>query len=175
MALKNSRRWGFTMVEVLVVMAIIVFLASLSFWGLSQIRKNMRIRQTSALVERVSSAIRNFRTQYLEWPKETDMAVLGMDWYDFLNNGYTQMKLPSSNQSKYEYRGPWLELNDSELNSKREIIDVWGSPVAILIDTVANTLLVYSLGPNGTCDDGHFVGDGCPDGTHDDADDIVAK
>ena len=175
MALKNSRRWGFTMVEVLVVMAIIVFLASLSFWGLTQIRKNMRIRQTGALVTRVSSAIRDFRTQYLEWPKETDMAVLSMDWYEFLNNGYTQVKLASGAMSKYEYRGPWLELNNSELNSKKEIIDIWGNPIIIEIDAVANTLLVYSFGPNGTSDDSHFVGDGCPDGTHDDADDIVAK
>ena len=175
MALKNSRRWGFTMVEILVVMAIISFLASLSFWGLSQIRWNMRIRQTHALVQRVGSAVKNFHTQYLEWPKETDMATLNVDWYDFLNFAYTQIKLPSSTVSRYEYRGPWLELNNSELNSKREIVDIWANPIIIKIDEAVGSLLVYSLGPNGESDDAHYPGDGCPAGTHDDADDVVAR
>ncbi|MBN1809129.1 MAG: type II secretion system protein [Planctomycetes bacterium] len=159
---KRKRAPGFTMVEVLVVMAILAFLATLSFWGLSEIRQNMRIRQTQELTTRVSSAIKEFHTQYLEWPTQTMLDGLAppQTWYEFLNRGYTEIKAGTSTLSKYENRGAFLELNDSNLDTAGAIIDVWQQPLVIDVDAVNNRVLVYSLGPDMESDNGLYRGDG---------------
>jgi len=181
MAAAGKRSSGFTLIEILVVIAILAFLASISFWGMSAIRQSMRIRQTQALVQRVSSSIRSFQTTFSEWPTQTllDSLAPPQNWPDFLRGGY--LKVPAGGSDpmpKYENRGPFIEFSNRELDSDGDVVDIWGNKIVILVDDVNKRLLVYSFGPDLQSDNGMYRGDGHEEADYTSAepiDDIVAK
>ena len=146
---RDGSSTGFTMVEVLVVIAIMAFLASLSFWGITEIRKGMKIKLSSATVSALSSGIRTFHTTFLEWPTQTmlDSLMPPQKWHEFLNGGYTRVPGPAG--AKFESRTAFLELPGSALDTSGDVIDAWGNPVYIHVDAVKGAGLVYSFGPDG--------------------------
>lgn len=166
-----KRTDGFTLIEMLVVIGLIVFLGALTFWGLREMQRIMREKTTHALVRQVASAIREFQMQYAEYPPDpvTELAAKLGDWglpgtttwYEFMNREYAKAK--KSNQPKFENRGPWLTLEERFIDDATgDIIDVWKRPLIIMIDRVEKAILVYSFGADGASDDGYNINDGSP-------------
>lgn len=70
---KNSlfRRRGFTLVELLIVIAIIAVLAALGFAGIQTALKKSKTVQTLNLANNLNRAIQNFYDEYGSFPQET--------------------------------------------------------------------------------------------------------
>lgn len=158
---------GFTLVEMLIVISLIVFLASLTFWTLQQAKAGIREKTTLALVTQVSSSIREFHSLYLIWPPDPEnldakKGEWGLPaettWYEFMNHEYVKSK--KNDQPVFEARGPWLEIENRFIDENGDIVDVWGNPVFIDVDAATNAVLVYSYGPDGESDNGCYEGDG---------------
>lgn len=168
------RRTGFTLIEMLVVIALMIFLASLTFWGLQSARRHIRISTTRSIVGRMDTAIREFYAQYLEYPPTpaempAKAGAWGLDagttWYDFMNHAYQNAK--DKGQPKFEARGPRLTIEKRFIDQTNgDIIDIWGNPIIVEIDAVTKSVLVYSFGEDEENDEGHYTGDGCPEADH---------
>jgi len=146
--MKNGKN-GFTLIEILVVIAVITFLAGISFVSISAIKESTRRNLTLAWATQTAAAIHSFHTQHSDWPTDTlrGSRVPPQKWYEFLNHGYT--KVMDGAMPKYETSTVYLELPARAVDSSGEIIDAWGRKLVIKVDSDKGTVLVYSIGPDG--------------------------
>ena len=147
---------AFTVTELLVAMAIMVFLGSVSLIGVPELLKSSKNRSTQALIQQVASGVKTFRKAhgaYPPLPEEMPLKVAewglpkGTSWYQFMNRSYAAAE--ERGMSKFEARGAFLELPRSRLDPEGRIIDAWLNPVRIHLDREHGIVIVSSSGADG--------------------------
>ena len=130
----NRRRGGFTLMEVLLVMAILIILASLVTVGYQQIRKNMQSDGARAQIKQLEQACNLYLGDVGQLP-----------------NSLQDLRQPPQGVGADKWRGPYL---DTEVPT-----DPWSNNYVLeqSEDQFKNPrVLIYSMGPDlqqGTADD----------------------
>ena len=65
---KNKKPWGFTLVELLVILSVSAILFSISYVGISEIRKTIRDNKRRADIHLVARALEAFKADYGQYP-----------------------------------------------------------------------------------------------------------
>ncbi len=139
---------GFTLMELLVVIGIIIIIAAAILTVIPGMRQKTQEKATKAFMERLEIAIEQYYDDNRSYPS-TGITNLITD-------------LQSSDPRKRQY----IEFDDSEINGS-DIVDYWGNPFVYVSSNGAtpnNNTTTYDLYSNGV--DGASVSSG------DDADDI---
>lgn len=138
MGCEHKRRDGFTLLELLVVVAIIMILVGILLPSMVKIQQKSRIRKAQAEVKNLATAIRAYHTEYGEWPANPSA---GGVWSNN-NKMVVQCLLGDGNPRK---------INFFEMNSTNDVMtDPFRSnfPYRITISVTSNYVNVYSLGPD---------------------------
>jgi prepilin-type N-terminal cleavage/methylation domain-containing protein len=115
---------GFTLVELLVVICIILVLAGLLFPALVYAQRLVRVRKARSEAGDLSKAWQTYWDAYTNWPfaaafdmKDTQVAVLaGRDAANNPNN--LKLMIFSSQEEQNGFKDPWKELYRIEYESK---------------------------------------------------------
>ena len=118
-------RRGYTLIEMLVVLAIISILSSLLMVGILAARKRFQEQRTEATLKLLRYAVERYENDFHEYP-----ATLGDDG---LAGGEMLLKALTTR----EKNGPYLRLSDLETCDEnglgvRQFADVWGRAIRYL-------------------------------------------
>lgn len=144
-ARRLRRRAGFTMVEVLVVVSIIILLSTLVMVAQSSLRKKSYVQATNALFERLETALDTYKEYTGAYPPDGfDSEVVNDEGtpirgsaclHYFLSREFTVTKTVSG-QKRLQTYPPILEFKEAELTEPdpyfpgvREIKDGFGVPI----------------------------------------------
>jgi general secretion pathway protein G len=135
---------GFTLMELLVVIGIIIVIAAAVLTVIPGMRQKTQEKATKAFMERLEVAIEQYYNDKRSYP----------------TTGITNLKtaLQSSDPTEKQY----IEFDDSEVNGS-DIVDYWGNPFVYATPGTQNTG-TYDLYSTGV--------DGATASSGDDADDI---
>jgi prepilin-type N-terminal cleavage/methylation domain-containing protein len=126
----NSRSSGFTLVEILVTMTIIVILVSLLLPAISSIRSSARRKQAAVQATAVVNAIKQYHNVYGEFPGQTK---------DDADGEVTPARVIEAlrvNPRKMLF----LEIAEIDMSEDDEMLDPWGNPYVIVMDENGNGL-----------------------------------
>ena len=144
---------GFTLIEMLVVIAIIGILAGITIVGYGAVMRDINIRKARADCAMLGAACRMYHAHVHEWP-------LGADQVEIIH-----LRLMSPIETTDLGRPPVLDgLKESQLDTDGYFMDPWKSPY--VIEFPDEGVLIYSFGPDAQSDWGHFEGDGCAAADH---------
>lgn len=151
-ALSRTKRWspaGYTLVEILAVVAILTILMALFIVGLGKYRQNAYEKGTHALITSIRAAVEAYHGEFREYPPD------GLD-FDVILQGGTRLKgsaalvyfigtpMLKETQSGEDIRkvtvGPFIEIKESMVSGSGELdqrlgrpgtefIDAWGNPI----------------------------------------------
>jgi general secretion pathway protein G len=136
---------GFTLMEMLVVMAIIGVLSSLLITGVMAARGRGKIARTRALIDRLSLAIKQYEIDHGDYPPGAG----GTASAEALHKALTSAKWPGAHEFTAK------EARDTDGNGQPEIIDAWGRPISYHHNRTysgpprATTFRLISKGPDG--------------------------
>ena len=144
---QSALKPAFTLMEILVVIAIIAVLASLTFGGMSYYREKMNYSRTEILIASIESALEEYKADNGSYPASGGSSQI---LYDELYNG-TNIYLATLNP---DFKGKQRNVS---ANAPYTVIDAWGGTIRYRHDTanMANPSQDYdliSLGPNGVGD-----------------------
>lgn len=164
-----KNRCGFTFVELISVIAIIVILLSIVVIGGSNARTRARMGQAKSEIAALEAAINAYRTDVGTFPVDPQGASVNADTVRQLGgldaSGAVIASLPN------DWNGPYMEFDRSRLASgSGEFLDPWGNAYKILgigddIGTTAANLTnkytfdIISFGPDGQDNDGAEASD----------------
>lgn len=144
---------AFTLVELLVVIGLLAFLAAIGLAGFGGAMDDTKAQVTQARLQKVKTSIETFHTKHGEWPPDPQQlppklaqwgVPVGTTWYEFMSHAYA--KAVENGGPKFEYTGPWLELHARSLDQDGDILDAWLNPIRIAVDHKQGTVLVWSFG-----------------------------
>lgn len=124
-----QKKHGFTAIELLAVLAIILTIVGIGIPAYNSFRNRGRIAKARAVIQKIEMAAEMYRTDFGEYPGDPDVLVTGVD------SGY----------------GPYMDSRDFSGGS---FIDPWGSSYEYKV--TGETLRITSYGPDmasGTNDD----------------------
>jgi len=79
---KKYKNNGFTLVELLIVVAIIAILASISFKAMSSINQRAAVARTTKRLTYIANALSDYYAEYGEYPQtEKNQTVTSKDWW----------------------------------------------------------------------------------------------
>lgn len=162
---KKSNRQSFTLVELMVVVALIVLLAGIGIGGYTFAMQRSRISQTEALIARISAALENGKVKHGFYPQQKDddnfflQAELDVD----PTGDYKRVDGVTSGNFKYPeaYMRDYRKAVDMEnlLGSCAKIagddtlyvVDAWGRPLFYRYPGKRNpgSFDLISAGPDG--------------------------
>jgi len=142
-------RAGFTLLELLIVIAIIAILVAIMLPAFGGMKKKARIRQTEAEVNALATAIRAYHTELGKWPVSADVGGL---WSD--NNNLVVDQLMASQNGRrnyYQYEG--------DPTKPKVVYDPFSSNMTlrVQINVTGNWVRVWSLGPDGVDNTGDEI------------------
>lgn len=132
--LRSRRRRGFTLMEVLLVLAILVILGSLVGVSIFQMQKNANVRATKTQIGMLEKALTAYQVDMGSYPSSQQ----GLD---------ALMAVPADARNGAKWSGPYLE--------KQIPADPWGNPFTYEL-TSPDQFHITSAGPDGaagTADD----------------------
>lgn len=144
----NRRKQGFTLVEIMLVLGIVAFLAGAGIVAFAKIQKTSQIKQTLIIVEQAKSAVKNYYRVVGSWPESDE----GLSALVTVPDDEDQAEM-------WKTEGPFFE--EAKLPK-----DAWNHELIYKLadedeaETTAIYFRVYSKGPNGEDDDG--TGDDIP-------------
>jgi len=158
-------RGGFTLVELMVVIAIIALLAALVFPMIQRAQKAADLRKAQIEVEALASALRAYLQEYSRWP-------VGNAAEGDVNITIVKILTAHPDARTQNPRGRiFLRLNTVATNASGAVIDPWGNPYRFALDSdmsggIGNAhdpdgvykalpgkiVAVWSRGPNGKSD-----------------------
>jgi len=146
--MRRRPRGGFTLLEMLIVIAIIAVLAGITIPAVSAVRRRSQVNETKARMSRIGLALENYSNDFGDFPPSS-LAELGVRG-NGVNDGVEAMLRCLTTEAM---NGPYLELKDEELvntdadqlpagrNPTRsiytaphlhEVGDSWGNPIVYL-------------------------------------------
>jgi prepilin-type N-terminal cleavage/methylation domain-containing protein len=132
---------GFTLVEIMITVAVISLLASLGAYAVTKAMDSGRIKKATIELEMISSATLQFAHDTGKWPNGTVRTRAGTT--EIWNLSGDQFGLTGSDGSIKNWKGPYYD---------GEILDPWGNPYFFDPDyriNGENHIVVGSFGPNG--------------------------
>jgi len=145
---RNVMQPAFTLIEMMVVIAIIAVLASLTFGGMSYYDQKMKYSRTEVLIASIERALEDYKSDNGSYPSGNIGAL-----FNALYGDGTNVYLATLNP---ELKGKQRNVSESE---PYLIVDAWGKVLRYRhnINNMANPKQDYdliSLGPNGVGDFG---------------------
>jgi len=129
---RNRRRnQGFTLLELMLVVAILVVLAGLSSFAFLNMQRNTYSRAAAADISMLKQACLAFKINVGRFPSTLEELVI-----------------PPGGMSPAQWGGPYLESPN--------IADPWGRPYMYSADDLSDRVFITSVGPDGqqgTADD----------------------
>lgn len=122
-AYPSPKSSGFTLIEMLVVLAIVSILGGLILTGVQMAKKTSQINSTKTMFKLIESAMVAYETDFSDYPF-SDGDGTGLRGAEYL---YQSLKTEKHN-------GPYIELKDfrtvdSNHNGEMELADVWNQPI----------------------------------------------
>lgn len=114
---------GFTLIEMLVVLAIVSILGGLILTGVQTAKKTSQVNSTKTMFKLIEAALANYETDFSDYPF-SDGDGSGVRGAELL---YESLKTDRKN-------GPYIELKDfrtvdSNHNGQMELADAWSQPI----------------------------------------------
>ena len=163
-------RAGFTLVEMLVVLGVISFLAAALFVGTNKLRARARMGATNVLIEKVRDGLEAYKLFYRAYP--TPMPRVGFtnneSLYYYLTTSFRMTpNLANAEVASTLNAGPLCPFSETETadvnkTGRRSIVDSWQTPLQFKFiiktgdadpragwtQTQTSIPLLYSCGPN---------------------------
>jgi general secretion pathway protein G len=128
----RNRRKGFTLIELIIVVSVLAFLATISVVGYTQVRKGLNRDATEALIRQTESAVKFFHANMNRYPTTEEGLQALIDE-------------PQDEDEAEKWNGPYLE--------KRKIpVDPWGHELEYELvedEDAAEPFHIWSVGPDG--------------------------
>lgn len=146
---------GFTLIEMLVVLAIVSILGGLILTGVQAAKKTAQVNSTRTMFKLIESALGTYETDFSDYPF-SDGDGSGVRGAELL---YESLKTDRKN-------GPYIELKDfrtvdSNHNGQMELADAWSQPILYWhhrdydnSEPNKRTFRLLSNGPNRQMEDG---------------------
>jgi prepilin-type N-terminal cleavage/methylation domain-containing protein len=169
-------RRGFTLIEMITVIAVIMFLVGALFVGTNRLRARARLGATNVLIEKVRGGLEAYKLFYRAYP--TPFPLTGYSSNESLHYYLTTSFRMNPSTANGEVPstlnvGPLCQFSEQETidpnnSGRRTIIDSWKSPLVFGYNTVlgdadpragwtqTQTIVpfLYSCGPNKVDDKG---------------------
>lgn len=136
--MRNRRKniSGFTLIELLTVIMIIIIMAGLMFSAIMKVYRTARQKDRECEVNTITSAIKNYRYEYDNWPCPNDGT--------YSNNNYKIFQDYMLEGSPNNQKGiKFINIGDYKLDSKKNITDWKNVPYTIVISFTNDSLSVY--------------------------------
>ncbi len=126
---------GFTLMELLVVMAIITILAGMAIGGAQMARKRGAVTKTKSAIASLEAAI--------------DMYEIDIGEYPASGNEELIQALTDSTNPEPEWNGPYMRFKEADLEEGK-YLDAWGNPYVYINPGTHNESFydLYSYGLN---------------------------
>lgn len=147
----KPRRHAFTLVELLVVVALIAILMSMVMSGLWKSKLKANINRAQVDMKSMEQAIRCYRIEYERWPglpgglneTRTWGPASGVENRDLIKYLVSSNPVPPRENLNPRRRVFW-ETQGTNLS----FIDSWGTPFNVTIDITNKTIVITSAGPD---------------------------
>ena len=121
---RRNRRQGFTLTEILLVMAILVMVASMAVVGILSAQKRASRGAALTEIESMKTACTQFRLELNKFPDKLD-----------------DLFVPPQGVSQAQWGGPYLDKGD--------VLDPWGNRYQYSQNMQTDTVIITSAGPDG--------------------------
>ncbi len=128
---ERNRRKGFTLIELIIVVSVLAFLAGISVVGYTQVRRGLDRDATLALISQTESAVKFYEANMRRYPT-TEEGLRAL------------IERPQDEAEAERWNGPYLE--------EREIPrDAWGNELRYerVTDDEDRPFRIWSVGPDG--------------------------
>lgn len=144
----TKRASGFTLLEVLTVISIIVILATLALPAIAGIRKKAYINQTSALCHQVALACRDYMLEYGAWPimdeapyNDTEQPGVSFEVSANMVRMFLGEDIKPTTKSEGNRRKiVFMEIAPKFLKNGK-LVDRWGKPILVKFDADFNNYI----------------------------------
>ncbi len=120
----RDQRKGFTLMELLLVMAILVIMASMVTFAFLNIQKNAQSDATLSQINTLKNACTSYKLQVGRFPNSLD-----------------DLFIQPAGMSTRQWRGPYLQ--------EAVPMDPWGNDYSYTADEANNRVFISSAGPDG--------------------------
>lgn len=157
---------GFTLIEILMVITIIVILAGITIPFLRGAEKASMIKKTRSDISKLELALSMYQSDFGNYPDidKGDDTNRVISWLTgFTVDGAVLMVrnylavMEEIHAAECFWKGPYFKVKKNDLDSAGNLIDPWGEKYSIDTDNPANnisTVDIYSYGPDRTDADG---------------------
>jgi len=143
----KTRLQAFTLIELMVVMALIAILMGLIMSGLSRAKLKANTSRVEVDMKAMEQAIRNYRLEYSQWPGGPKGLPDNQTWT--ANNQDLVKYLVSSNPvPPYENFNSHRRVFWEKEGANLLFCDSWGSPYSVTIDVSNSLIRIISAGPD---------------------------
>ena len=162
------KKKGFTILEMMAVIAIIAVLAGILIPAITTVRKNANKVKAKALISHLVMAIESYKSDAGFYPGDHISVNLASEALHI----YLTIRFYDS--AANEYYGPYIEpktnwIGDTDTDGNSEFVDPWGNPYEYEADTDTDvatrppfhnvyTFDIYSHGPDGVTGAGFAAG-----------------
>lgn len=159
----HSHIHGFTLIELMVVVAIIAILSSLSVGVISVVGKRNRMTAAKADIDKIQLALEQYYSHFGLYPPSNEDHTMNNVMYGALTGDtghdgtYTPGKNGDIDMDKHRlWRGPYLPIHSKNTRNDGNVKDPWGNPYRYYevrreepnFKINQNSFLLYSCGPD---------------------------
>jgi prepilin-type N-terminal cleavage/methylation domain-containing protein len=135
----HSRHWrGFTLIEMLIVISIIVILMALLIPVLGTVQQRAKIRATRAMLDGIQNALQRYYIDFNEYPPSNTTGISGLvddsSLYVYLS-GPNGRGIDTVQGGLARHRDPYMNIPPEyikRVSGKTLIVDPWGSTIVYL-------------------------------------------